>query len=82
MGLAGTSLGSVCPSQSRSRTNDDIVYDTATQSDYRPLVEFARAQCLPVLAANPPRREVSCRTCRLARIGWPALSNLSALLYK
>jgi len=30
------------------------------QSDYRPLVEFAKAQHLPVIAANAPKPLVSC----------------------
>jgi uncharacterized iron-regulated protein len=43
------------------------------QSDYRPLVEFARAQHLPVVAANPPRRYVNL----VGREGRDALTRLS-----
>jgi uncharacterized iron-regulated protein len=43
------------------------------QSDYRPLVEFARAQRLPVVAANPPRRYVNL----VGREGRDALTRLS-----
>jgi uncharacterized iron-regulated protein len=42
------------------------------ETDYRPLVEFAREQELPVLAANPPRRYVN----RVSRLGPEALQAL------
>lgn len=45
-------------------------YDT----DYRPMVEFARAHGLPVVAANAPRRYVN----RVSRLGAGALAPLSA----
>jgi uncharacterized iron-regulated protein len=41
-------------------------------SDYRPMVEFARAHGLPVIAANAPRRYVN----RVSRLGPEALSDL------
>lgn len=41
-------------------------------SDYRPLVEYARSEGLPVLAANPPRRYVN----RVARAGPASLLEL------
>ncbi len=44
-------------------------YDT----DYRPMVRFARAHGLPVVAANAPRRYVN----RVSRLGPGALSDLS-----
>ena len=44
-------------------------YDT----DYRPMVEFARAHGLPVVAANAPRRYVN----RVSRLGPGALAPLS-----
>lgn len=44
-------------------------YDT----DYRPMVEFARAHGLPVVAANAPRRYVN----RVSRLGPSALDALS-----
>lgn len=44
-------------------------YDT----DYRPMVEFARAHGLPVVAANAPRRYVN----RVSRLGPDALGPLS-----
>lgn len=44
-------------------------YDT----DYRPMVEFARAHGLPVVAANAPRRYVN----RVSRLGADALAPLS-----
>lgn len=44
------------------------------KSDYRPLVEFARAQKMPVIAANPPRRYVN----RVSRLGDSALGDLNA----
>ncbi len=43
------------------------------QSDYRPLVEFAKAQRIPVVAANPPRRYVNL----VGREGREALKKLS-----
>jgi uncharacterized iron-regulated protein len=43
-------------------------------TDYRPMVEFAKAQRLPVLAANAPRRYVN----RVSRLGATALDTLSA----
>ncbi|OYT73337.1 MAG: hypothetical protein CFK52_01835 [Chloracidobacterium sp. CP2_5A] len=43
------------------------------QSDYRPLVEFAKAQRIPVVAANPPRRYVNL----VGREGREALTKLS-----
>ncbi len=43
------------------------------QNDYRPLVEFARAHHLPVVAANPPRRYVNL----VSREGRDALIRLS-----
>ncbi|MHB1192868.1 MAG: ChaN family lipoprotein [Longimicrobiales bacterium] len=45
-------------------------YDT----DYRPMVEFARAHGLPVVAANAPRRYVN----RVSRLGPAALDPLPA----
>ncbi|MCG6957609.1 MAG: ChaN family lipoprotein [Gemmatimonadetes bacterium] len=45
-------------------------YDT----DYRPLVEFARAHGIPVVAANAPRRYVN----RVSRLGPASLDELSA----
>ncbi len=42
------------------------------QTDYRPLVEFARGQKLPVLAANAPDRYVN----RVSRLGREALKEL------
>ena len=45
-------------------------YDT----DYRPMVEFARAHGLPVVAANAPRRYVN----RVTRLGPESLEALSA----
>ncbi|MCS7079950.1 MAG: ChaN family lipoprotein [Chloracidobacterium sp.] len=44
------------------------------QSDYRPLVEFAKAHQLPVVAANAPRRYVNL----VGREGREALTKLSA----
>jgi uncharacterized iron-regulated protein len=41
-------------------------------TDYRPLVEYAREQNLPVLAANAPQRYVS----RVSRLGPDALADL------
>ena len=46
-------------------------YDT----DYRPMVEFARAHGIPVVAANAPRRYVN----RVSRLGAGSLSALSGL---
>jgi len=43
------------------------------QHDYRPLVEFAKAHHLPVIAANPPRRYVNL----VGREGRDALKKLS-----
>lgn len=43
------------------------------QTDYRPLVEFARANKLPALAANAPERYVN----RVSRLGRDALKDLS-----
>ncbi len=43
-------------------------------TDYRPLVEFARENGLPVIAANAPARYVS----RVSRLGPDALDSLSA----
>jgi uncharacterized iron-regulated protein len=43
------------------------------QTDYRPLVEFARAHHLPVVAANAPRRYVN----RVTRLGPESLDVLS-----
>ncbi|MGQ9897934.1 MAG: ChaN family lipoprotein [Acidobacteriota bacterium] len=43
------------------------------QSDYRPLIEFAKAHRLPVVAANPPRRYVNL----VGREGRDALARLS-----
>ena len=43
------------------------------QTDYRPLVEFAREHQLPVLAANAPERYVN----RAARLGRTSLDELS-----
>lgn len=42
------------------------------ETDYRPLVEFAKAHDLPVIAANAPRRYVN----RVSRLGPDALSDL------
>jgi len=42
--------------------------------DYRPLVEYARQQRIPVIAANPPRRYVTL----VSRRGMQALDSLSA----
>ncbi len=44
------------------------------QTDYRPLVEYARARKLPVIAANTPARYVS----RVATSGPDSLASLSA----
>ncbi len=44
------------------------------ETDYRPLVEFAKAHGLPVAAANTPRRYVN----RVARLGPASLDSLSA----
>jgi len=46
-------------------------YDT----DYRPMVEFARAHEIPVVAANAPRRYVN----RVSRLGSESLRSLSGL---
>jgi uncharacterized iron-regulated protein len=43
------------------------------ESDYRPMVEFARAHSLPVVAANAPRRYVN----RVTRLGPASLDALS-----
>ena len=43
-------------------------------SDYRPMVEMAKADGVPVLAANAPRRYVN----RVSRMGSEALNDLSA----
>jgi uncharacterized iron-regulated protein len=43
-------------------------------SDYRPLIEYAKAHGLPVLAANAPKRYVN----RVGRLGEAGLSGLSA----
>lgn len=42
-------------------------------TDYRPLIEFARENRIPVIAANAPRRYVN----RVSRLGPDALNNLS-----
>jgi uncharacterized iron-regulated protein len=42
------------------------------KSDYRPMVEFAKAEKLPVVAANAPRRYVN----RVSRLGALALAEL------
>ncbi len=42
-------------------------------SDYRPLIEFAHENSIPVLAANAPRRYVN----RVSRLGPDALNDLS-----
>ena len=42
------------------------------ETDYRPLVEFAKAHDLPVVAANAPRRYVN----RVSRLGPDALADL------
>ena len=44
-------------------------------ADYKPLVEFAKANKLPVIAANAPRRYVN----RVSRLGRESLNQLSAL---
>lgn len=44
------------------------------ETDYRPLVEYARAHGLPVVAANAPRRYVN----RVSRLGPGSLEALSA----
>lgn len=44
------------------------------KTDYRPLVEFAKANKLPVVAANAPRRYVN----RVSRLGKESLGALSA----
>lgn len=44
-------------------------------TDYRPMVEFAKAHDLPVVAANAPRRYVN----RVSRLGPASLDALSAL---
>jgi uncharacterized iron-regulated protein len=44
------------------------------QSDYRPLIELAKEQKMPVLAANAPRRYVN----RVSRLGAASLLELSA----
>lgn len=44
------------------------------KSDYRPLVEFAKEQKLPVVAANAPRRYVN----RVTRLGRESLDSLSS----
>jgi uncharacterized iron-regulated protein len=43
------------------------------ESDYRPMVEFAKARRLPVVAANAPRRYVN----RVSRLGKASLDELS-----
>jgi uncharacterized iron-regulated protein len=43
------------------------------ETDYRPMVEFAKAHRLPVLAANAPRRYVN----RVSRLGSASLDSLS-----
>lgn len=43
------------------------------KNDYRPLVEFAKTNKLPVIAANAPRRYVN----RVSRLGRESLSQLS-----
>jgi uncharacterized iron-regulated protein len=43
------------------------------KTDYRPLVEFAKANKIPVIAANAPRRYVN----RVARLGRESLNALS-----
>lgn len=42
--------------------------------DYRPMVEYAKANAIPVVAANAPRRYVN----RVSRLGVPALDSLWA----
>lgn len=44
------------------------------ETDYRPMVEFARAHSLPIIAANAPRRYVN----RVSRLGPASLDTLSA----
>lgn len=44
------------------------------KTDYRPLVEFAKANKLPIVAANAPRRYVN----RVSRLGSESLGALSA----
>ena len=44
-------------------------------ADYKPLIEFAKANKLPVIAANAPRRYVN----RVSRLGRESLNQLSAL---
>jgi uncharacterized iron-regulated protein len=44
------------------------------ESDYRPMVEFAKTHDLPVIAANAPRRYVN----RVTRLGSASLDTLSA----
>lgn len=44
------------------------------ESDYRPLVEFAREHALPVIAANAPRRYIN----RVSRLGAASLEELPA----
>jgi uncharacterized iron-regulated protein len=44
------------------------------ETDYRPMVEFAKAHNLPVIAANAPRRYVN----RVSRLGPASLDTLSA----
>lgn len=55
------------------------------QSDYRPLVEFAKANALPVIAANAPRRYVTMVTregrASLDRLGEQARTLLPPLPY-
>jgi uncharacterized iron-regulated protein len=43
------------------------------ESDYKPMVEFAKARGLPVIAANAPRRYVN----RVSRLGKASLDELS-----
>ncbi|HMB90379.1 MAG TPA: ChaN family lipoprotein, partial [Rhodothermales bacterium] len=44
------------------------------ETDYRPMVEFAKAHNLPIIAANAPRRYVN----RVSRLGPASLDSLSA----
>jgi uncharacterized iron-regulated protein len=44
------------------------------RTDYRPMVEFAKAERMPVVAANAPRRYVN----RVSRLGAAALAELPA----
>jgi len=62
--------GLITEAQFKSSARPWPRYDT----DYRPMVEFARAHGIPVVAANAPRRYVN----RVSRLGPASLDELSA----